>query len=124
MRTIHAVLLTALVLGTALTVRAQGEQPVMVGMPGYGIALSGTPEHPVIENHSGRVIIGYNIDAADASGHVMGGTGQIPALSVLPAGLPEGKSLHAMINVPVDSNLQRGGRRVGRAVNTGAQSAA
>ena len=48
MRTIHAVLLTTVVLATALTVRAQGEQPVMVGMPEYGVTLGGTPEHPVI----------------------------------------------------------------------------
>ena len=58
------------------------------------------------------MIIGYNIETADANGRVMGGVGQILALSVLPAGLPDGKSLYAMGNFPVDPNLQRGGRAV------------
>ena len=116
MRTIYTVLLTAVVL---VALRAQGEQPAMVGMPEYDVTLSGTPEDPVIENHSGRVIIGYNIETADANGRVMGGIGQILAPGVLPAGLPDGKSLYAMGNFPVDSNLQRGGR----VVNAGARSA-
>ena len=54
------------------------------GLPQYGVTLSGSPEDPVIENHSGRVIIGYNIETADASGRLMGGIGQIIAPSVLP----------------------------------------
>jgi hypothetical protein len=65
------------------------------------------------------VIIAYNIDTADANGRVVGGVGQILALSVLPAGLPDGKSLYAMGNYPVDPNFQRGNR----AINTGARSA-
>ena len=124
MRTIYVVLITALallalLLAAAAALRAQGEQLAMVGMPEYGVTLSGTPEHPVIENHSGRVIIGYNIETADANGRIVSGVGQILALSVLPAGLPDGKSLYAMGYFPVDSNLQRRGR----AVNTGARSA-
>jgi hypothetical protein len=82
----------------------------MVGLPQYGVTLSGTPDDPVIENHSGRVIIGYNIETADANGRLMGGIGQILAPSVLPAGFPDGKSLYAMGNFPVDPNLQRGNR--------------
>jgi hypothetical protein len=58
MRTIHVVLVTTVVLGEAVTIRAPREQPAMVGMPEYSVTLSGTPEHPVIENHSGRAIIG------------------------------------------------------------------
>ena len=85
----------------------------MVGMPEYGVTLSDSPEGPVIENHSGRVIIGYNIETADANGRLMGGVGQILAPSVLPAGLPDGKSLYAMGNFPVDptktSNGESGG---------------
>jgi len=91
----------------------------LVGLPEYGVTLSGAVQDPVIENHSGRVIIGYNIDQAYANGRVMSGVGQILAPSVLPAGLPDGKSLYAMGTFPVDPNLQRGGR----AVNVGARSA-
>jgi hypothetical protein len=110
MRTIHAALpaAVAFLLGAALTVRAQGQQPAIVGMPEYGVTLSGSPEDPVIENHSGKVIIGYNIETADANGRLVGGIGQIIAPSVLPAGLPDGKSLYAVGNFPVDPNLQRG----------------
>ena len=56
MRTIQVVIPAAILFGAAGTVRAQGEQPAMVGMPENSIGLSGTPEGPVIENHSGRVI--------------------------------------------------------------------
>ena len=50
------------------------------------------------------------VPAADANGTQMSGIGQIIAPSVLPAGLPDGKSLYAMGNFPVDPNLQRAGR--------------
>jgi tetratricopeptide (TPR) repeat protein len=80
------------------------------GLPQYGLNLSGSPEDPIIENHSGRVIIGYNIETADANGNQMTSIGQIIAPSVLPAGLPDGKSLYAMGNFPVDASLQRAGR--------------
>jgi hypothetical protein len=111
---IHVVLpkAAAFLFGVALTLQAQAPQPAMVGMPEYGVTLSGSPEDPVIENHSGRVIIGYNIETADANGRLVGGIGQIIAPSVLPAGLPDGKSLYAMGNAPVDPNLQRGNRVV------------
>jgi hypothetical protein len=59
------------------------------------------------------------ITKATSSGRVMGGIGQILAASVLPAGLPDGKSLYAMGNFPVDPNLQRGNR----VVNVGARAA-
>jgi hypothetical protein len=102
----------AFVLGVA-SIQAHGQQPAMVGMLEYGVTLSGSPEDPVIENHSGRVIIGYNIETADANGRLMGGIGQIIAPSVLPAGLPDGKSLYAMGNFPVDPNLKRAGQMFG-----------
>ena len=38
------------------------------GLPQYGVTLSGSPENPVIENHSGRMVIGYVVDTADANG--------------------------------------------------------
>jgi len=116
---ITTVALLALLLAAAPALRAQEPQPAMVGMPEYGVSLGGTPEHPVIENHSGRVIIGYNIETADANGRIVRGVGQILAPSVLPEGLPDGKSLYAMGYFPVDSNLKRGGR----AVNTAARLA-
>jgi hypothetical protein len=116
---VTAVALFALLLAAVSALRAQGQQPVMVGMPEYNIVLSGSPDDPVIENHSGKVIIGYNIETADASGRLMGGIGQILAPGVLPAGLPDGKSLYAMGNFPVDPNRQRGNR----VINASARSA-
>ena len=38
------------------------------GLPQYGVTLSGSPENPVIENHSGRTVIGYVVETADANG--------------------------------------------------------
>ena len=70
---ITTVALLALLLAAAPALRAQEPQPAMVGMPEYGVSLGGTPEHPVIENHSGRVIIGYNIETADANGRIVRG---------------------------------------------------
>jgi hypothetical protein len=124
MRLIYVVLITtmallALLLAAVSALRAQGQQPALKGLPEYGVTLSGSVDDPVIENHSGRVIIAYNIETADANGRLVGGIGQILAPSVLPAGLPDGKSLYAMGNFPVDPNLQRGGR----VVNAGARSA-
>jgi tetratricopeptide (TPR) repeat protein len=77
------------------------------GLPQYGLSLSGIPDDPVVENHSGRVVIGYEIQSYDINGRPVLSIGQILAPSVLPAGLPDGKSLYAMGNFPVDSNLQR-----------------
>lgn len=51
----------AFLLGAALTMRGQGEQPRLVGLPQYGVTLSGSPEVPVIVNHTGRTIIGFNM---------------------------------------------------------------
>ena len=68
MRTIHAVLFTAAVLATALMVRAQGPQPAFVGIPEYGVLLTGSPEVPVIINHSGRAIIGFSMKTYTVDG--------------------------------------------------------
>lgn len=71
MRMIHGMLFTAGVLSWAMAVRSQGEQPALQGLPAYGITLSGTPENPVIENHSGRVVIAYDVKFSDANGRGM-----------------------------------------------------
>ena len=58
MRTIHVVLLGFVALGAF---RAQGSQPALVGIPEYGVLLTGSPEVPMIANHSGRTIIGCSM---------------------------------------------------------------
>lgn len=70
MRRIHAMLPTAVafLLGAALTVRAQGEQPPLVGLPEYGVELEGTAEVPIIVNHSGKTIIGSVVQFKDKDG--------------------------------------------------------
>jgi hypothetical protein len=63
MRTILVGLPTAVafLLGAALPIQAQGGQPALVGLPEYGVLLTGSPEVPVIVNHSGRAIIGFSM---------------------------------------------------------------
>jgi hypothetical protein len=66
MRVIYVVLITAmallsLLLAAASALRAQGQQQTLVGMPEYGVLLTGSPEVPVIVNHSGRAIIGFRM---------------------------------------------------------------
>ena len=43
-------------------------EPALVGLPGYGVTLTGTPEHPEIVNNSGRTILAYVIWHRDANG--------------------------------------------------------
>ena len=107
MRTIHAVLLTAVMLGVLWS---QGPQPAMVGMPEYGVLLTGAPEDPVLENRSGKVVIGYDMNLSDAAGRGMIFSAQIMAISVLPAGIPDGGAIYVNGNVPV--GYQRAGRAV------------
>jgi hypothetical protein len=38
------------------------------GMPEYGVTLSVSLEEPILENHSGRVVIGYDMKLANANG--------------------------------------------------------
>jgi hypothetical protein len=70
MRTIQVGLPTAVtfLLGAALPIRAQGEQPALVGLPEYGVLLTGSPEVPVIVNHSGRTIIGFSMTTYTVGG--------------------------------------------------------
>jgi hypothetical protein len=103
MRTIHVMppVAVALLLWAPLSIRAQGEQPALVGMPEYGVALSGSLEDPVLENHSGRVVIGYDMKLSAANGWVLILPAQIMAHSVLPAGIPDGGAIYVHGNVPV-----------------------
>jgi Flp pilus assembly protein TadD len=72
------------------------------GLPQYGVTLSGSPENPVIENHSGRTVIGYVVETAGANGR-RGIYPQLIAESVEPAGLPDGGAVYARSAVPVNS---------------------
>ena len=71
MRMIHGVLFTAGVLGGAMAIRAQGQQPALQGLPTYGVTLSGSLENPLISNNSGRVVISYDVKFSDANGRGM-----------------------------------------------------
>lgn len=64
----------------------------------------------MIENHAGRMVIGYNLELVDANGRLAASLGQILAPSVLPAGIPDGGSLYAMGNGHVDPAFQSAGR--------------
>jgi hypothetical protein len=106
MRTIHVVLITAVVLAATLTIRAQGEQPALVGLPEYGVTLSGNPEDLVIVNHSARAIIAYLLNTVDQRGlrssyHI------ILMLSMQPAEIPDGGSLYAIEATPVNSTVPK-----------------
>jgi hypothetical protein len=59
------------ILASAMAIRAQVEQPALQGLPAYGVSLSGSLENPGIENHSGRVVIGYDVKFSDANGRGM-----------------------------------------------------
>ena len=102
MRMIHGVLFTAGVLSGAMAVRAQAEQPALQGLPAYGITLTGTPESPVLENHSGRVVIGYDMKFSDANGR-WAVLNLVMADSELPAGIPDGGAIYAWGMAPVNS---------------------
>jgi hypothetical protein len=79
----------------------------LVGLPEYGVTLSGSPENPVVENHSGKVVIGYDMKLADANGRGMILSAQILATSVQPAGIPDGGAVYAHGNFPVNSTVPR-----------------
>jgi hypothetical protein len=55
------------------------------GLPEYGVTLSGNVDNPVIENHSGKVVIGYVVKQADQNGR-----GLEARLLLAPSGQPEG----------------------------------
>ena len=83
-----------------MAIRAQVKQPALQGLPTYGVTLSGSPENPIIDNHSGKVVIGYDVKLADANGREMVDNA-VMANSVLPAGIPDGGSIYAWGTEPV-----------------------
>lgn len=102
---VTAVALFALLLAAVSALHAQEQQPaMMVGMPEYSIVLSGSPENPVIVNHSGKAVIGYDVEIMDANGR-RSGVGQIMALSVMPAGIPDGDSAYVVGAAPVNPTV-------------------
>jgi hypothetical protein len=82
------------------------------GLPHYGVTLSGSPEDPVIENHSGRVVIAYDIRTENSSGRPVASLGQIVAPSMMSAGIPDGRSVYVMGNMPVDPAIPRAANRI------------
>ena len=76
--------------------------PALVGLPQYGVRLSGSPKNPVFENHSGKTVIGYVVKTADQNGQ---GTinQQLLTLSVQPEGTPDGGAVYVNGAVPVNS---------------------
>jgi len=82
MRTIYLVLTTvvallALLLAAVAALRAQGQQPALVGMSEYGVLLTGGPEVPVIVTGNGRTIIGFS-PPPRVPGSVQGGALNAP----------------------------------------------
>ena len=71
------IVVLALLLAAASALRAQGQQQTLVGMPEYGVLLTGSPEVPVIVNHSGRAIIGFNLTTYEADGGKGPGAGLV-----------------------------------------------
>jgi hypothetical protein len=73
----------------------------LVGLPEYGVTLSGSPENSVIENRSGKTVIAYVLKTADQDGrgpvH-----GILLATSGQPAGIPNGGAIYFHGNVPVN----------------------
>jgi hypothetical protein len=63
------------------------------GLPEHAVLLTGSPENPVIENHSGRAVIGYVLRPRN---HML------LAFSAQPAGIPDGGSLYAIGAIPVN----------------------
>jgi hypothetical protein len=90
----------------AVTQTANGYS--LEGLPQDGVTPNGSPDDPVVENHSGRVVIGYHIQS-NTNGPVMS-INQILAPSVLPSRIPDRESVYAMGNAPVSPDFQRAGR--------------
>jgi hypothetical protein len=86
-------------------IREEGEQAALQGLPEYGVLLSGSPKNPIVENHSGKTVIGYVVKTADAHGRGPV-VNQLMAHSCMqPAGIPDGGSLYAKGAVPVNSTV-------------------
>jgi hypothetical protein len=58
----------ALLLAAVSVLRPQGQQQTLQGLPEYGVLLTGSPEVPVIVNHSGRTIIGFSMSTYMVNG--------------------------------------------------------
>ena len=101
---IYGVLFTVGMLGGTMAIRAQGEQPALQGLPTYGVTLSGNLENPVIENHSGRVVIGYDVKFSDANGRGMA-ENRVMADSVQPEGIPDGGSVYVKGGLPINPTV-------------------
>jgi hypothetical protein len=108
MRVIYLVLITlvallALLLAAASALHAQYPQPVLLGMPAYGLTLSGTLTAPVIENHSRKTIRAYTIMFLEANG---GGPTISGFFSIPPGGKYEVTDPNS--SVSVFERVQRG----------------
>jgi hypothetical protein len=60
--------LLALLLAAASALRAQGQQPALQGLPEFGVTLTDSPQNPIVENHSGKTVIGYVAKFSDTHG--------------------------------------------------------
>jgi hypothetical protein len=69
--------LLALLLAGVSALRPQGKQQTLQGLPEYGVLLTGSPEVPVIVNHSGRAIIGFDLRTYEADGGKGPGAGLV-----------------------------------------------
>jgi len=88
---------------------AWGQQPALVGLPEYGVTLTGTPAQPTIANNSGKNLIGYVLRLEYASGgsnyvrnlntHSL--RLNVPALGLPDIGIPPGgtKTLEYLVSV-------------------------
>ena len=101
---IIGVLFTIGVLSGAMAIWAQGEQPALQGLPVYGVTLSGRLENPVIENHSGKVVIGYDVKFSDTNDRGMV-ENRVMADSMLPAGIPDGGSVYVKGALPINPTV-------------------
>jgi hypothetical protein len=42
----------------------------LMGLPEFGVHLTGSPAAPILENRSGRAILGHSLISQDAAGHI------------------------------------------------------
>jgi hypothetical protein len=87
-----------------LPVQAQGEQRALQGLPESGVVLTGSPQNPIVENHSGKTVIGFVVKQADQNGRGPVYR-QLLTLSVQPAGIPDGGAVYVQGAVPVNSTV-------------------
>ena len=80
----------------------------LVGLPEHGVLLTGSPENPVIENRSGRTVIGYVCTTEDQNGYTSLEQ-PLLATSMQPGGIPDGVSLYARGAMPINPPSLPGG---------------